>query len=362
MFQLLLRWRIAIFRIAFLFASRKMGQMSENLSQPSMEWSLQYFEAINSEIDSMTRGDSSGIGELVKESLTGGRRTRALLTMLWCEALSGDFRPAVPVAAAYEMAHAAALIEDDLIDGSRSKKGGATFPVKYGVPKAVLVSNALLFYAPSFLAKAARSGLSPECVSKLLDLLGQCGRLTAEGEFLDLEMTRMVEVPESLYYKMISMKTGALVGASSASGSIMGSRRSEKKLVDAAYSFGEALGMAYQIWDDLQDYFGEEAVSGKAIFWDLKTGKKSLPLIQLLKSITRDERELVKTITHNPESLGSADAIQVRSLMVKYDSREYCNRATRKFLKKAEVCLSPLESSKAKDRLVQIIQYLSIRS
>jgi geranylgeranyl pyrophosphate synthase len=335
--------------------------MSESLSLPSMEWSLQYFESINSEVDSVCGEDSSGMGELVRESLTGGRRTRALLTMLWCEALSGDFRPAVPAAAAYEMAHAAALIEDDIIDESKLKKGAATFPVKYGTPKAVLVSNALLFYAPSFLAKVFRSGIQQDCLSKLLELLGQCGRLTAQGEFLDLEMTQMAEVPESLYYKMISMKTGALVGASSASGTIIGSRSSEKKLVDVAYVFGEALGMAYQIWDDLQDYFGEETSSGKAIFWDLKAGKKSLPLIQLLESVTKDERELVKTIATNPDSLSSTDVNQVRSLMIKYDSQEYCNRAATRLLKKAKSCLSFLENSEAKVRLFQIIQYLSIR-
>jgi geranylgeranyl pyrophosphate synthase len=336
--------------------------MSESMSLPSMEWSLRYFDAINSELDSVTSKDSSGTGELVRESLIGGRRTRALLTMLWCEALSGDFRAAVPVAAAYEMAHAAALIEDDLIDGSKSKKGTATFPVKYGTPRAVLVSNALLFYAPSFLAKASRSGLESGCLSDLLDLLGRCGRLTAEGEFLDLEMSHMAEVPESLYYHMISMKTGALVGSSSASGSIIGSRSSEKTLVDTAYSFGEALGMAYQIGDDLQDYFGEEASSGKAIFWDLKTGKKSLPLIQLLGSVTEDERKLVTTIVGNPESLAFTEANNVRSLMIKYDSQGYCNRAARGLLKKAESCLSTLDSSEAKDRLVQIIQYLSMSS
>jgi geranylgeranyl pyrophosphate synthase len=336
--------------------------MSESVSLPSLDWSLEYFDAINAEIDSVSGDDSSGFGTLVNESLAGGRRTRALLTMLWCEALSGDYKPAVPIAAAYEMAHAAALIEDDIIDGSNRKMGEETFPVKYGTSKAILVSNALLFYAPSFLAKCARSGIQTSTLEKLLELLGNCGRLTAKGEFLDLEMSEMFDVSEGLYEKMISLKTGALVGASSASGAIVGILNYDAPVIDAAYSFGESLGMAYQIEDDLQDYFGDDSNSGKAIFWDLKSGKKSLPLIHSLKLASKEESDFVKPILQNPESLSSNDSSRVKALMIKYDSQGYCHESAQKFVRKAELSLAVLGVSRAKDRLVEVVRYLSTKN
>jgi geranylgeranyl pyrophosphate synthase len=336
--------------------------MSESVSLPSLDWSLEYFDAINAEIDSVSSDNSSGFETLVHESLAGGRRTRALLTMLWCEAVSGDYKPATPIAAAYEMAHAAALIEDDIIDGSSRKMGEETFPAKYGSSKAILVSNALLFYAPSFLARCARAGIQTSTLERLLELFGKCGRLTAKGEFLDLEMSEMFDVPESLYEKMISMKTGALVGASSASGAVVGRLNYDATVVDAAYSFGESLGMAYQIGDDLQDYFGDDSNSGKAVFWDLKSGKKSLPLIHALKLASKEERDFVKLILQNPESLSSDDSNHVKALMTKYDSQGYCQQSAQKFVRKAALSLAILEASNAKDRLLEVVQYLSTKN
>ncbi len=336
--------------------------MSESVSLPSLDWSLEYFIAINSEIESVCGDDSSGFETLVRESLAGGRRTRALMTVLWCEAVFGDYKPAIPIAAAYEMAHAAALIEDDIIDGSKNKMGEETFPVKYGTAKAILVSNALLFYAPSFLARSARSGIQTSTLEKLLELLGNCGRLTAKGEFLDLEMSKMLDVPESLYEKMISMKTGALVGAASSSGAIVGRSNYDARLIDAAYSFGESLGMAHQIWDDLEDYFGDESLAGKAVFWDLKSGKKSLPLIHAWKLASEQERDFVRLILRNPESLSSDDSNRVKALMSKYDSQGYCHQSAQKFVSKAELSLGILGPSKAKDRLFEVVRYLSTKS
>ena len=334
--------------------------MSESVSLPSLAWSLEYINAINAEIDSVCGTDPSGIGILVREAISSGRRTRAILAMLWCEALSGDYKSAIPIAAAYELAHAAALLEDDIIDGSRSKLGQDTFQVKYGIPRTLLVSNTLLFYAPSLISRYAHTGKDFRVVEKLLGLLGDCGRLSAKGEFLDLEMAQMDDVPETLYEKMISMKTGALVGASSASGALIGDPNFDPNTIEAAYSFGESLGIAYQIWDDLQDYFGDESTSGKTLFWDLQNGKKSLPLIHTLKLATRDERDFVQQILRGSESLTNTREAEVRAIVQKYGSQDYCREIAMKYVRKAELSLSVVRNgSTAKNRLYEIIQYLS---
>jgi geranylgeranyl diphosphate synthase, type I len=306
-------------------------------------------------------GETSGITKLVKESVSGGRRTRAILAMLWCEAVSGDYREAVPIATAYELAHAAALLEDDIIDGSQRKNSSETFPVKHGIPKTLLVCNTLLFYAPTIVAKYVEAGKDPRSIEKLLELLGECGRLTAEGEFLDLEMRGNNEATESMYERMISMKTGALVGASSASGAVIGCSKVDTALIDAAYSFGESLGMAYQIRDDLLDYFGEEAITGKAPFSDLRNGKKSLPLIHLLNQSNDNEKMWLRELLSGSEPLTFSTGEKVKAMLEKYHSQEYCKQVAFHHLKKAEAVLEKIEKpSEASRRLNELVQYLAI--
>ena len=337
--------------------------MSQSVSSPSLIWSLEYIDAINNEILSAYGSEGSSFDALVREVISSGRRIRAILAILWCEALSGDYRPALPIAAAYEFAHAAALVEDDIIDDSHVKYGSYTVPKKYGIPKSLLVSNFLLFCAPPLIARYSKRELDPEVVAKLLGLLGDCGRLTARGEFLDLEMTRMEEVSESAYLEMTKMKTGALVGASSASGALIGLGKFDPELVEAAYRFGESLGIAYQINDDLRDYFGNEEDTGKVAFCDLKSGKKSLPLIHCLEFAQGDDRDFLKLILTNPDFIEAEGEERVRSILLKYRSDEFCEQSAIRFVRKARDSLSVITSdSVAKDRLFEIIEYLSVKS
>lgn len=334
-----------------------------SLSVPSLAWSLDYYDAINSEILSLSGKESSGIESLAREAVSTSRKTRSILCALWCEALSGDFRAAVPLSAAYELAHVAALVEDDIIDGSRNKLGSETISAKYGIPKAMLVSNTLLFCAPPLIAKYAKAGEDPHVVARLLELLGDCGRLSARGEFLDLEMSQISDVSEGQYLDMITMKTGALVGASSASGALVGIRRVEDEIVDAAYSFGESLGIAYQIRDDLQDYFGSEIVMGKAAFCDLRSGKKSLPLIHCMKLAGKDERDFISSVLTDSSRLNQSNEERIRTLLLKYGSDDYCRETALGFVEKARGSLSVIKSdSKAKERLLEVIDYFSSTS
>lgn len=336
--------------------------MTESISVPSLDWSLDYYEAINSEVLSVLGEESSNIANIAKETVAVGHRTRAILCVLWCEAISGDFRPAVPVAAAYELAHTAALVEDDVIDGSHFKLGNQTVSSKYGIPKAMLLSNTLLFYAPTIIARYPKEGEDPLVVARLLELLGDCGRLAAKGEFMDLEMSRSSTVTESEYLQMITMKTGALIGASSASGALIGCRHVENRVVDAAYSFGESLGIAYQIRDDLQDYFGSEATMGKSMFSDLKTGKKSLPLIHCLEHANDDEQLFINSLLTDTSNLDQSIEERIRALLSKYGSDDYCKKKALKFVDKAKTSLSALGSdSQAKKRLFDVVDYLTVR-
>ncbi len=173
----------------------------------------------------------------------------------------------------------------------------------------------------------------------------------------------MEDVSESTYLEMTKMKTGALVGASSASGALIGLGKVDTKIIDAAYCFGESLGVAYQINDDLQDYFGDEADTGKAAFCDLKSGKKSLPLIHCLEFAQEDDRDFLNLLAARSISIDEQDVKRVRALLLKHRSDEFCKQSSMKFVRKALDSLSVVTNeSTAKERLVEIIEYLSVKN
>ena len=233
---------------------------------------------------------------------------------------------------------------------------------KYGIPRSILTSNNLLFYAPKMIAKYSRSGIDSLTISRLLELLADCCRSTAAGEFLDLEMVQLVNVSEEDYEDMVKMKTGALIGASSASGALIGVGNSDAKIIDDAYVFGESLGVAYQIQDDLQDYLGDETLMGKSAFSELKYGKKSLALIHCLKRCMPDERNFVNSLLGKSEYLDESSKDKLKILLTKYGSDIYCKKSSAKNVEKAQSILSNLRESKAKARLFEIVEYLSTRN
>jgi len=336
--------------------------MSASASASILSWFQEYYEVVNTEIFSVFGRELSQLDSAAREAVSEGRRVRAILAMLWCEALSGDYHAAVPIAAAYELAHSAALIEDDIIDDSRSKEGADSVVAKYGIPRAILTSNDLLFYASKMVAKYARSGVDSLSISRMLDLLADCCHSTAAGESLDLEMARVSRVSEEEYENMVRMKTGALIGASSASGALIGAGRSNAKIIDDAYVFGESLGIAYQIQDDLMDYLGDENVMGKSAFTDLKHGKKSLALIHCLERCTPEEQKFVDSLMGTSNFLDGESTAKLRFLLTKYRSDEYCRKAATKHVERAQSIIGNLEDSKARNRLFEIVEYLSTRS
>ncbi len=325
-------------------------------------WIDEYVATINIEISHLYKGVRP-LETVVMEALsTRGKRVRAIVALLWCEAVSGNFEQAIPIAVAYELAHAAALVQDDIIDGSATRRGQGSIVGKYGIPKAILTSNMLLFQVPKKLAEYAAMKTSSATLGRLFDMLGESYGAATLGEFLDLEMVRANNLSEIDYEQMIRLKTGALIGASSASGAIIGGGDTiGESILDDAYRFGELLGMAYQVQDDLLDLLGNETLLGKPSFTDLKSGKRNLVLIHTLKNCSEDERAFIAGLIGK----GSYEAEQIeraRALFAKYGSIEHARKVSLEYTSRAKELLSKLDRSKAIDRLDELCDYLSNRN
>jgi len=209
-------------------------------------------------------------------SASTGKRLRPLLCLLSCEASGGDWREALPAAAALELVHNFSLVHDDIQDRSPFRRHRPTVWKLWGEALAINVGDALLILACKALEKLPLNKFK-ECCRILNDA---CLMLT-EGQFLDLAFEKRERVSIEEYMEMIKRKTAALMAASAQIGAIIATE--DREVVESFRRFGENLGMAFQMQDDILGLWGEEAVTGKPVADDLRQRKKTLPIIYAME-------------------------------------------------------------------------------
>lgn len=216
---------------------------------------------------------------------TSGKRIRPALVFFagWSE----DVRPApalVQVAAVVEMVHLATLVHDDIMDEAAVRRGRPTASRQYGAAAAVLLGDALFAHA---LHLASRFPTTEVCQA-----VSESTRKVCAGEIVQTLRRRTTRVSRSDYDRVIDLKTAELFRVSCALGAKLGGHG--KGFVDAAARFGRHLGIAYQIYDDLADFFGREQRIGKTLGTDLLSGKLTLPLLFLRERLPAGEREALE--------------------------------------------------------------------
>ena len=327
--------------------------------QEAMSWLKEYQDSVESKLRELYLPQhSTALESAVVDAISnGGKRVRATLVLLWCEAYSGDYTPGIPLAAAYELAHASAIVQDDVIDHSEKRRGSESIVAKYGLSNAILTSDLLIFYVPKLVARY--EGLDSRRLSKLFDLVGEACRATTWGEFLDLEMAKGGEGTERDYEEMIKLKTSSLLSAPCASGAIVGGASDEQ--VSLANRFGEALGMAYQIQDDALDIVGDELVLGKPVFTDLRGGKKSAILIHCASHCSEEDREFIIGLLNRTGPYLEEEVSRMKGLIQKHGSLDYVRAKVARYTLEAKEVLEGVPPGKAKSYLEELADYLASR-
>jgi geranylgeranyl pyrophosphate synthase len=328
-------------------------------AQQNMPWLKEYQDAVDSRLGGLfPASHRTALESAAAEALAGGgKRVRATLALLWCEVFSGDYRQAIPLAAAYELAHASALVQDDIIDHSDMRRGRESIVAKYGLSNAILASDLLLFNVPKMVAEYTY--LESAKLGRIFDLVGEACRATTWGEFLDLEMSLGDGGTEQDYESMIRLKTSTLLSAPCTSGAIVGGASEEE--ASAASGFGEALGMAYQIRDDALDLLGDEAELGKPIFTDLRGGKMSLVLSHCASRCSDDDRRFIFGLLHRSGPYRDDEVSRLRGLIEEHGSAEYAHEKVLRYTRAAKDALGPVSAGRAKSLLLELTDYLAAR-
>ena len=214
----------------------------------------------------------------------GGKRLRPALLLLCCGALGfkGDQR--FNMAAVVEFIHTATLLHDDVVDDSALRRGSPTANAKFGNPASVLVGDFL--YSRAFQMMVDTQSM------RIMEVLANATNIIAEGEVMQLMNMHNAGLDEAGYLQVIRSKTAKLFEASARVGAILSGANAD--LEQACADYGQALGTAFQVIDDVLDYTGDASVMGKNLGDDLREGKATLPLIAAMQRGTETERKTIQ--------------------------------------------------------------------
>jgi geranylgeranyl diphosphate synthase type I len=228
-------------------------------------------------------------------SKAGGKRLRPLFCLLACQAVGGEPQQALPAAAAVELIHNFSLLHDDIEDNSPTRRHRTTVWKIWGEPQAINAGDGMFALAHLALQRMSEKGLPDDRVLAACRVFDQTCLSLTEGQYLDMSFEDRLDVDVDQYLAMIRRKTAALLSCSTRLGALLGS--GDVGLATRYACFGENLGMAFQIEDDILGIWGEEKVTGKPQAGDIRQRKKSLPIVYALQqeaSLPASERRIHK--------------------------------------------------------------------
>ena len=211
---------------------------------------------------------------------SGGKRIRPILTLSTARLFNHEGMGHIHLAAAVEFIHTATLLHDDVVDQSTQRRGRPTANLLWDNKSSVLVGD--FFFARSFQLMVKTNSI------RAMDVLADASTTISEAEVIQLAATHSVDVDEGTYYRIIGGKTASLFSAAARVGALVAGGTGAE--LDAAARFGDALGVSFQIRDDILDYGGTDLL-GKNVGDDFRDRKMTLPVIRAFREGSGEERE-----------------------------------------------------------------------
>ncbi len=342
------------------YSSDKDGpEKAEAVHEPSANPLLaRYKQEVEKRLSEIYSSDS-WISAAANEAIrAGGKRLRPILAILTCEAICGNPEQAFPVAMAYEPAHSASLIQDDIIDESPLRHASPTAYNRYGIARAIMLSDSMIFEIFTLLARYEGTELPKEGLVRLLELLGKAASLAAEGEMQEVALSRRGDIKTDEYTKVVGQKTGALFAASAASGAVVA--RAEKAVIDKMYDFGLSLGVAFQIGDDILDMTGETKSTGKPLFKDIENNAGNVVLIHALSKADAFQKSTINSLLFK-KWFTSIEAEKLLAVLKERGSFEYAAALLAVQTNRCRALLGSLPSSHARNALEELTRTVEVR-
>ncbi len=280
----------------------------------------------------------------------GGKRLRPLLTLAAARLCGYQGLDHARLAATVEFIHTATLLHDDVVDESERRRGRPTANLLWDNKSSVLVGDYL--FARSFQLMVETGDL------RALGILSNAAAVIAEGEVLQLTAAASLATTEDIYLRVVRGKTAALFSAATEVGGVI-ARAPEERIL-ALRDYGDALGVSFQIADDLLDYGGISATLGKNIGDDFRERKMSLPVIRAVAAASAEERAFwTRTIEKGQQRPGDLET--ALELMARHGSLESARETAMEHAARARRALAPLPASQIRSTLSDLADFVVAR-
>jgi octaprenyl-diphosphate synthase len=278
-----------------------------------------------------------------------GKQMRPLLVFLTAK-LNGEIAESTYIAATcIELLHTASLVHDDVVDDAHERRGSLSINALWNSKIAVLLGDYLLSTGMHICVEKSRYDM--------LEIISEAVKSMSEGELLQLQKARKLNIKEEDYYKIIVSKTAALLSACTACGARSVSEDTET--IQLMKEFGENIGLAFQIRDDILDYEGT-GLTGKTVGNDIKEKKITLPLIHALENSSTSKKRHILDIVKSRNKTKS-DIARVISFVIEYGGIEYAEIKMNQFRDKALAILDSYPDSEVKESLSEFVRYTTSR-
>lgn len=307
---------------------------------------------VNELILSRTGSDVTMIPEVANHLISsGGKRLRPMLTLATA-ALTG-YRGAghISLAAAVEFMHTATLLHDDVVDESELRRGKPSARMVWGNEASVLVGDFLLGQAFRMMVEVGNL--------RALEILSTAAAVIAEGEVMQLAAAKNLDTTEDAYLAVIQAKTAELFAAACEVGPVIAGRAKAEQ--EASRSFGNNLGVAFQLVDDALDYGGSRAKIGKNVGDDFREGKITLPVILAFRRGSESERTFWKKCIQSGE-IADGDLEQAIELLKKHRALEDTVARARHYGAIAKDALAIFPQSDGKQALLDVVDFCVARA
>jgi octaprenyl-diphosphate synthase len=316
------------------------------------EWLAQDMAAVNALIRTrMASEHAPRIPEVTAHLVeAGGKRLRPMLTLAAARMCGYTGENHVKLAATVEFIHTATLLHDDVVDESERRRGRPTANLLWDNKSSVLVGDYL--FARSFQLMVETQSL------RVMDILANASAVIAEGEVLQLTAAQDLATTEAIYLQVIRGKTAALFAAAMEVGGVIAAVPEAQ--VQALRAYGDALGIAFQIVDDLLDYGGTDAAIGKNTGDDFRERKLTLPVIKAVARADAEERAFWTRVIEKGDQR-DGDLAQAIALMARHGAMEAARAEALGWAATARQALDLLPAHELRDMLSDLADYVVAR-
>ena len=309
--------------------------------------------AVEAKLTEHTASEYSFVDMAVQHVVEGGgKRLRPILVVLSAKVCGYEGSDAHTLAAVVELIHVASLVHDDVLDEAAIRRGRETLQTKWGNKVAVLVGDYLHARVLSML-------VSRRADDPAMAILADTTQAMCEGEVIHAYKSGDFDISEAEYLKIISFKTGKLIAASCTLGAHLGTPTAVSQ-VAALTTYGQQIGTAFQIVDDLLDFTEDSDKLGKNAFGDLREGKLTFPIIYARTVCDDNEKQILEKMLQPDTSETEAIAF-VEALFQRYGVETHCLKVAQGYADHAKAALAVLPESPARIALEQLADYVVSR-